>query len=171
MLLTTMMLLLTAMLLSGVSPAAVARCHMGRRRHFIDATALEINKDSTFVLLGAVLQTQLAAYLLDARLDLLHVVSAVVALADNDVQMALVLLAGDFDALLKYVLCFFDEETVQVDCVAGDASFGIVLPEDKVAGLPVVLLHLLRVLFSFLRQLVGGGAVAGLVGLVRAVKT
>lgn len=69
------------LLVSGVS----SRGRMRRRGHFVDAAALEVDEDSTFVFLGAVLQPQLAAYLLDSRFDLLHVVLAVVALADDDV--------------------------------------------------------------------------------------
>lgn len=172
-LLLTAVVLATMLLLAWISAdsTAMARRDMGRRRHLVDATALQVDKDSTLVLLGTVLQAQLATHLLDARLDFLNVVAAVVALAYNDVQMGLALLASDLDALLEHVFGFFDKQAVQVDCVAVDAPFGIVGAEDKVAGLPVVLLHLLRVLLSFLRELVGGGAIAGLVGLVRAVKT
>lgn len=60
------------------------------------------------------------------------------------------MLSGDLDSFLEHVLCFFYEETVKVNCVAVNAPFGIVFPEDKVACLAVVLLHLFRVLLSFL---------------------
>jgi hypothetical protein len=59
---------------------------------------------------------------------------------------------------------------VQIDGVAGNARLGVVGAEDVVAGLVVVLLHLGGVLLAFLAERVGGSAVAGLVGLVRAVE-
>lgn len=123
---------------------------MWRRRHFVDAAALEVDEDSTFVFLGAVLQAQFAAYLLNSWFDLLYVVLAVVALADDDVEVGLALLSGDSDSFLEHVFCFFYEETVQVNCVAVNAPLGIVFPEDEVACLAVVLLHLFGVLLSFL---------------------
>jgi len=51
------------------------------------AARLQLDVDATFVVLGVVLQSEFAANLLDARLDLLHVVRGVVSLADDHVEV------------------------------------------------------------------------------------
>ena len=97
MLLTTMLLvtsmLLAAMLTTVLTPMltpmlsripSIARC-LRRRRHLMHITTLQIHKDSTLVLLSAILQSQFAAHLLDPRLDLLDMIPAVVSLAHNNV--------------------------------------------------------------------------------------
>lgn len=71
------------------------------------------------------------------------------------------------DAPLEDILGFLDELPVQVDGVVGDAAGGVVLPEDELAGLLVVLGHLSRVPLALVAELLGCGAVAALVGLVR----
>lgn len=80
-LLTTVMLLR----LSTVVLSTAIRRGLRRRRHLSDLSALQIDKDPALILLGLVVQAELPANLLDARLDLLHVSRAVVPLADNDV--------------------------------------------------------------------------------------
>jgi hypothetical protein len=59
---------------------------------------------------------------------------------------------------------------VQVDCVARYAVRRVVRAEDEVARLPVVFVHFRGVPFALLGELVGGGAVAGGVGVVGAVE-
>lgn len=49
------------------------------------AALFQVDVDAAFVLLRVVLQSQLAANLLNSRLDSLHVPSAVVSLAHNHV--------------------------------------------------------------------------------------
>lgn len=89
---TTMVLLLLSLLVlpatattAAAAAAAVLRVIrvLVRRRHGL--AALQVDVDAARVLLGAVLEPQLAAHLLDAGLELLHVVHAVVALADDPV--------------------------------------------------------------------------------------
>jgi hypothetical protein len=104
--------------------------------------ALQVDVDPAGILLGAILQAQLAAQLLDLGLELLDVVGRVVALADDGVQ---VLLAAGLilaDPKLEDALGLLDELAVQVDGVGLDAAWGVVLAEDKVRRLPVVLVHL-----------------------------
>ncbi len=69
------------------------------------------------------------------------------------------------DALLEDAPGLLDELPVQVDGVGADAAGGVVLPEDVLARLAVVLLHLRRVLLALVAQLLGQGAVAALVRL------
>jgi hypothetical protein len=136
----------------------------------INASTLEIDKHPSLILLRAILQPHLATHLLHARFDLLHMIATVIPLAHNDMQMRLSAAPSSPDALLQHVLGFLDKQAVQIDGVAGDARLGVVGAEDVVAGLVVVLLHLGGVLLAFLAERVGGSAVAGLVGLVRAVE-
>jgi hypothetical protein len=56
---------------------------------------------------------------------------------------------------------------VQIDGVGRDTSVGIVLPEDKLRGLLVVLLHLAAVGLSLLGELLGAGAITVGVGFLR----
>lgn len=80
-----------------------------------------------------------------------------VALAYNDMEMALTLLLRSSDPSLKYIFGLLDELAVQVDSVGRDVR--IVFPEDVLGRLTVVVLGLLA-------QLVRLGAVAALVGIV-----
>ena len=167
MLLPTMMLLSSSAMLTRVS--AITRS-LWRRRHLMHISTLQIHKDPTFILLGPVLQPQLATHLLNTRFDLLHMVLAMIALAHNDVEMVFAPLASHSDPLFQHILCFFDEEAVQVNRIASDATLGVVFAEYVVARLAIVLVHFGRVSFSFFRELVGARAIAGFVGLVRAVE-
>lgn len=130
------------------------------------AAGLQLDVDATLIVLRVVLQSKLAADLLHARLDLLHVVGRVVSLADNDVQVILSVLLGVADALLEDFLGFFDELAVQVDGVAVDFSYGVVLAEDEFGGLLVVLVGFGCVSFALLRELFRFGTIAALVGLL-----
>jgi hypothetical protein len=116
--------------------------------------------------LSVVLQAEFAADLLDARLNLLHVVHRVVSLADDHVQVRLAVLLGVANALLENLLGFFDELAVQVDGVAVDFADGVVLAEDELRGLLVVLVGFGGVRLALLRQLFRTGAIAALVGLL-----
>ena len=80
--LTTVLSTMLSAMLSRVPPIARS---LRRRRHLMHITTLQIHKDPTLVLLGAILQSQFAAHLLDSRLDLLDMVPAVIALAHNNV--------------------------------------------------------------------------------------
>lgn len=81
-------------------------------------------------------------------------------------EVRLVVLLRVADALLEDVLGLLDELPVQVDRVVGDAARRVVLPEDVLAGLLVVLVHLRRVPLALVAQLLGLGAAAALVRLV-----
>jgi hypothetical protein len=161
-LLTTMLLISTA----GIPTTTVA---LRRRRHVPDVSALQIHIHAALIRLCLVLQSQLATHLFHARLDLLHMIRAMISLADNNMQVRLPTLPRALDALLEHVLSLLDVQAVQVDGVAGDAVGAVVCAENKVTRL-VVLLHLGRVLLAFFRQRVGARPVAGLVGLVRFVE-
>jgi len=92
----------------------------------------------------------------------------VVSLADDHVEVRLAVLLGVADALLEDLLGLFDELAVQVDGVAVDFADGVVLAEDELGGLLVVLVGFGCVRLALLRQLFRLGAVAALVGLLRA---
>jgi len=86
-LLATMVLLLATavvrLLLPGVATTTTTAMVRGRD----SLPASEIDVDAAGVLFGMVLKAELAADLLDAGLDLLNVVHAVVALSDDAVSM------------------------------------------------------------------------------------
>jgi len=128
----------------------------------------QIDVDPALVLLGVVLQSQLLAYLLDFGLDLLHVPDAVVSLAHNDVQMPLPRLLRVTDPFLEDFLGFFDELAVQVDRVRIDAADGVVFPKDVLGGLFVEFVGFGGVGLGLEGEVVGGAAVAALVGLLGA---
>jgi hypothetical protein len=117
-------------------------------------------------MLSVVLQAEFAADLLDARLNLLHVVHRVVSLADDHVQVRLAVLLGVADALLEDLLGLFDELAVEIDGVAVDFADGVVFAEDEFGGLLVVLVGFGSVRLALLRQLFRAGAIAALVGLL-----
>jgi hypothetical protein len=105
-------------------------------RSAVPTTSLpQIDVDPALVLLGIVLQSQLATNLLDLGLDLLHVPDTVVPLAHNDVQMPLARLLRVSDALLQNLLGFLDELAVQVDGVRVYAAHGVVFAENVLGGL------------------------------------
>ena len=82
-------------------------------------------------------------------------------------KMVLAMLPRIFNALFQDLLGLLDELAVEVDSVLGDAAGRVVLPEDVLARLPVVLLHLGRVPLALVAELFRRGAVAALVRLVR----
>jgi hypothetical protein len=131
------------------------------------AGRLQLDVHATFVVLSVVLQSEFAADLLNARLDLLHVVHGVVSLADDHVQVRLAVLLGVANALLEDLLGFFHKLAVQVDGVTVDFADGVVLAEDELGGLLVVLVGFGGVRLALLRQLFRPGAIAALVGLLR----
>lgn len=134
------------LLVALASTAGVSsRRLLGRRGHAADLAALEVDVDAARVVLGRVVQAQLAADLLDAGLDLLDVARAVVALADDDVQVCLPPRARVPDPRLEDVLGLLDELPVQVDGVVGHPPRRVVLPENVLGRLLVVRLHLRRV--------------------------
>lgn len=163
---------LTAVLGAGVaavvSAAAVPAARVvGRRRgHVRDLVALEVDVYPALVLLGAVLQAELLAQVLDARLQLLNVADRVVALADDDVQVRLVARLRVADTRLQHVLGLLHELPVQIDRVVGHLVRRVVGAEDVLGRLLVVLVHLGRVRLALVAQLLGSGAVALLVGLM-----
>jgi uncharacterized membrane protein YedE/YeeE len=127
---------------------------------------LQLDVHATLVLLSVILQSEFAADLLNARLDLLHVVHGMVSLADDHVEVRLAVLLGVANALLKNLLGFFDELAVQVDSVAGDFAHGIVLTENELRGLLVVFVGFGGMRLALLRQLARPAAIAALVGLL-----
>jgi hypothetical protein len=71
-----------------------------RRRHVANLSTLQVHIDATLVLLCRILKSKVATHLFDARLDLLDMVAAVVALADNNVKVRLASASCCFDPLL-----------------------------------------------------------------------
>lgn len=167
-LLSAMLLMPTAMLLSSV--IATTTTTTTALRDLTHRSTRQIDIYPPLVSLGLVLQSQLPTDLLHARLDLLHMVNAMVPLADDDMQMRLALSPSSLDALLEDILGLLDKLAMQIDRVAVDAAVRVVLAEDELGRLLVVAVHGRAVLLAFLRELVGGGAVAVLVRLVRAVE-
>ena len=143
------MLLGRPLLMPTAIPRLVTPRLLGQRRRRANPPALQININPPVVLLGAIVQPQLLAQPLDARLDLLHASGRVVPLADNDMQVRLPRGLGVADALLEDVLGLLDELAVQVDGVLGDAAGRVVLAEDELGRLFVVLGLLLLVPLAF----------------------
>lgn len=75
-------------------------------------------------------------------------------------------LLGVADALLENLLGFFDKLAVQIDGVAGDLTYSVVLAEDELGSLLVVFVGFGCVGLALLRQLMRRAAVAALVGLL-----
>jgi hypothetical protein len=143
------MLLRGPLLMPTAMPRLVTPRLLRQRRGHPDPPAFQININSPVILLGGIVQPQLLAQPLDARLDLLHAARRVVALADNDMQMGLPRGLGVADALLEDVLGLFDKLAVQVDGVLRNAAGGVVLAEDELGRLLVVLGLLLLVPLAF----------------------
>jgi hypothetical protein len=80
MLLASMMLLASTMLSTRISSIPTRR-----RGHVIHIPSREVNVHAPLIRLGAILQSQFATHLFDARLYFLDVIRGVIALADNDV--------------------------------------------------------------------------------------
>ena len=172
-LLMLLRLITTTMLRAGVSRrgACVAALVTGRLlrqrgRDGADLSAGEVDVEAALVLLDGVVDAHVAAHGLDGRADLAHVADAVVALADDDVQVGLAAGAGVADARAQDRLGLVDELAVQVDRVARHAARRVVLAEDELRGLLVVRVLLRRVPLALVGQRLGPGAVAALVGLV-----
>lgn len=145
----------------------------------------EVDIDSTFVVLGMVLEALLLADLLDTRLDLLDVIDRVIALADNaasairDVRITAnmenyshmqMVLAGTLcvlDSLFQNLFGLFHELTVKVNGIPIDSSYSIVLAEDEFGSLSVVVVCLLSMVLGLLRQIVSSTSVSTRVCLLR----
>lgn len=170
---TRIVVRLVATVTGPVTTAAVPTTRLWRqRRRRPDLGSGQVNKDAAVVGLGGIVEAQLAAHLLDAGLDFLHATSAVVALADNYVQVPLAPGLGVANAGLENVLGLLDELTVQVDGVLGHALRVVVLPEYVLRGLLIVALHVGAVLLALVGEALGFGAVAifvRLAGLGRGV--
>ena len=85
-------------------------------------------------------------------------------------QMALSPLSRNPDSLFQDIFSLFYEQAVEINGIARDTALGVVFPEDVVARLVVVLVHLRCVGFAFFRELVGARSIAGFVGLVGFVE-
>ena len=112
-------------------------------------------------------QPKFATDLLDARLDLLDMIRAVITFPDNDMQMRLAVVARVPDALLEDRLGLFNELAVQVDGVARDFADRVVLAEDVLGRLLVVCVGLRGVSLALLAHLVCACAIALLVRFAR----
>lgn len=145
----------------------------------------EVDIDSTFVVLGMVLEALLLADLLDTRLDLLDVIDRVIALADNaasairyvrvtanlenysHMQMVLAGTLCVLDSLFQNLFGLFHELTVKVNGIPIDSSYSIVLAEDEFGSLSVVVVCLLSMVLGLLRQVVSSTSVSTRVCLLR----
>ena len=85
--------------------------------------------------------------------------------------MAFSPLSRDPNPLFQHIFGLFYEQAVEVNGITRDSALSVVFPEDVVARLTVVLVHLRGVGFAFFGQLVGSRSIAGLVGLVGFVET
>lgn len=94
-------------------------------------------------------------------------VRRVVSFADNGVQMRLTRSLVGANALLEDALGLFDKLAVQIDAVRLDTTGCVVLAEDVLGRLSVVVIHLGSVRLALVGELLGGGAIAGLVGIAR----
>jgi len=147
-------------------PPLVSRRLLRQRRRRRHPPAGQVDVDATLVLLDGAVEPHLATHVLDGGTDLLDVAGAVVALADDDVQVGLAPRAGVADARAEDGLGLLDVLAVQVDGVAGDAVDRVVLAEDQLRRLLVVGVLLRGVPLAFVGEGFGAGAVAALVGLV-----
>jgi len=84
--------------------------------------------------------------------------------------MAFTSLSRNPNPLFQHILGLFYEQAVEIDGVARDCALGVVFPENVVARLTVVLVHLCGVGFAFFGKLVGARSIAGFVGLVGFVE-
>ena len=74
---------------------------------------------------------------------------------------------GILDALFEDLLRLLNELSAQIDRIGRNTSIGVVLPENKLGSLLIVLLHLATVGLSLLGELLGAGAIAVRVGILR----
>jgi hypothetical protein len=144
--------------------------HLRRSTPMLSSTTAlpQININPALVLLGIILQSQFPTDFLDLGLDLLHVPDAVISLSHDNVQVPLARLLGVADALLQNLFGFLDELAVQVDGVGVDAADGVVFAENVLGCLLVEGVCFGGVGFALDGEVVGGAAVAALVGLLGA---
>jgi hypothetical protein len=139
--------------------------------------------------LGVVLEALLLADLLNTRLDLLNVVDRVIALADNaasvirdfphianiedysHMQMGLASTFCVLDSLFQNLFGLFNELTMKIDSITINSSYSIVLTEDELGCLSVVVVCLLSMVLSLLRQVVGSTSISTRVSLLRLGRT
>lgn len=87
-----------------------------------------------------------------------------IPLPHNNMQMRLPRTLRILDPFLKDILGLLHKLAMQIDSISRHPIRRIILAEDKFRSLLVVLLHLCAVVFAFVGELFGGGAVAGVVG-------
>lgn len=181
-----LVLLLVVLLLVALS--MTLSMSMRRPGRYIRRTTSKIYVDSPLILLRRVLQTQLSTDLLNARLDLLHMVHRVVSLSDNPVathpvrsaqhqryvliwehllginlhvQVILPMTPGILNSLLQNVLGFLYKLPVQINCISFNAARRVVLLEDELRCLAIILVHFAPVRFALLAEFFGRCAIAG----------
>lgn len=185
MMLATMMLLL-------LLPAVVSRIPavLGRSR----LAALEVDVDAAGVILGVVAHPEFPTELFDLGLELhnqntrqqpstyktlsrththpppllphlLRMVTAMVPLSHNGMQVRLPRGLVCADPRLEDPLGLVDELAVQVDGVGFHLSGSIVCAKDEIGRLPVVVVHLGRVRLALIGELLCASAVARVVRL------
>ena len=119
------------------------------RRRSVGWTSGEIDVYSPFIGFGVGLKVQLAANLLNSRLNFLDMMGAVVPFAHDNMQMCLSCGLGMSDSLLQYILGFFNKLAMEIDGVGGDTAFGVVFTKDIFRRLLIVGLHLLAMVLAF----------------------
>jgi hypothetical protein len=88
----------------------------------------------------------------------------------SHMQMRLSILLRVFNPLLQDLLRLLHKLSMKINSITIHSPNSIVLPKYIVGGLLVVLIHLRRMLFPFLGQLMCEPAIPILVGLVRAIE-
>lgn len=160
-LMPTVILLLVPAVLLLMAVVVLRPPRHGPGRGHDGLPALQIDQDAPRVLLvGGIVEPELAAQLLDGGLELLHAARAVVPLADDGVQVRDAGLLVGAHAGLEDALGLLDELPVQVDLVRVDVVAPVVGPEDEVGRLPVVVVHARRVRLALVREGLGRRAVA-----------
>ena len=86
--------------------------------------------------------------------------------ANNDMQMRLPFCLRGSQPLPENVFGFLDELAMQVELVFSETAGAIIRLEDEVGGLVIVLVHLLGVVFSRVREGFCKAAVAAFVGVM-----
>ena len=103
---------------------------MGRGWH-VGSTTGEVDIYASLVGLGLVLKAELLAYFLYSWFDLLNVMRTMVSFTNNDVKMRLAGRLGISDAFFQYILCFFNELSMEIYGVRCHTALCIVFTEDK----------------------------------------
>jgi len=127
----------------------VVRRHLWRSSLLLSTSSawLEFDEHPAFVVFGVVLKAEFLTYRFDFWLDLLDVTGAVIAFADNYVQVILACALRVAYSLLQDFLCLLNVLAVQVYRVAGYFAYCIVFPEDELRSLFVVAIGCSCVLF------------------------